>query len=878
MTVDTSNNVQSSDNSSYETNNVKKVTSTVSEHVLAPVPRIKSASLSTLPTIPRETDREIERSTSLRNSQNLNLLDSRVDKQSPVPKKKLDEKGEVTKEEDKVIEEEEESDLDNLDSSSEKTISSTEQSTSGTPLSVGTGTNTPEEKESNIAADLSAVAKALEKIEDKSRVEDPPLPHADNGDIKNEEDEDMGIAALFGEDIQVNQNNGGPPALEDDPPPPPLDPDPGLVIRVEQEEPLRNRRRNPAKRRIAADHAQRANARAQHAARDEAARQARLAGAGGAAAAPAPIGAAQVQPIQAAAAVPQANDPRSTAGVLQQAMNSLKGLIPNDPLVSTKTTSHLARDPDGSYKIEVYTPTGSDEIRYKIKATYTITLTRKDAQGKDRVVLDNSIPPQAVQVTVERDIYIKTFVKAEDVPFLASKYKDTLIQLAEQNSSGRLGGYNAGNNADLVGQHDFTFSLSRDPQTGLKALKSISTTIPVAPGGAPIKLELRSKAVRANTLYVRDPLDTTAADKRKIKRTKNVDLKKVRFVSGKSVYRTKDEALQHAEYKIEDSQDYAHFINKDLDVNLIRLEDEVQKKQAELEALEATFKKSSYLGFRSKNTPEYEEFLTETLSQTEPDNLKWENNQTKFLELTRRRKNIKSWNKLVKVNIEKGIKGIEDALNPPDNRNAEPITPELRADIRGQQLSVKQKLENLKAVKQDLTQDEKNQIDALIAIADDQRDAALAGDASLHNAAIRAALIAQDERIKQYSALQTFKKMLSDKADEERDLEADEAQYQAKRDVFNSKLIRLEKGQKDLDALVERLERLKSGAEAGMLADPNEGKHQLVLKDITAKKIKELDKQATHYKELITKLHHEFRSVGANIPLPVAGVVIGGRP
>lgn len=758
-----------------------------------------------------------------------------------------------------------------------------------TPPSSGIVSPEIEEDESKNGVDLAELAQALEdlkgKQEEESQALNVPAENLANSNlaevnVNNGEGENLEVVHPERQEEQVEALNvpvleNQPPAIEnqEDQPPAPgpegqrLDAAPaapaGPVILVE------------AEGGDGADDIDGADGDADDV--DGAAGNNAAGGAGGVAA-PGPITNAEVQAIQTRVAAEQQNiAEKSTVEVLQ---NALTGLEPMKNRVpggngQLNVKSHLEKNPDGSYKIETYPMQGSDEIRYKIKATYTITL--QDAQG--RVVNDNGVPPKPIQVKVERDIYIKTFVKPEDVPFLASKYKDTLVQLAGKNSGDRLEQYDVNNNDALIKQRDFTFSLSKDPQTGLKALSSISTTIPAVPGGAaarPIELKLGAKALKPNTLYVRNLLDTTAG-KRKIKRKENVDVHAARFVSGKQVYKTKEEALQHAEYTIEDPQVYARFVEKDLGVHLIQLEDEVQKKQEELKELETAFKKSRYLGLGSKNTPAYEKFLKETFSQKEPDNLKWEKETTDYLELKDRRDEIKVWKRDKEAGLKSDIAAIR-GVPLPGEQAAPPISQALQGKIAGLEVGMKEQLEILKAVKRDLTPPQIAKIDDLIRQPNNQD---IINELNNNNvdpqvkADIQAALRDQMARIKTYKMLQNLEKEHTDGINKERQLEADESTYQTERDAFNSKLIRLEKGQKDLSALVSRFEALKTG----MDNEQDLAKTQLMAKDITPQKIAELKKQAKHYDELIAKLHKEFIEAGAmeELPAAVPQVVIGDQ-
>lgn len=590
------------------------------------------------------------------------------------------------------------------------------------------------------------------------------------------------------------------------------------------------------------------------------------------AAAPAAIQVAAVAAIQDAA---NNDTTHFIQEIIKNGIVGLQGLVAGS---QAEVSSHLETNPDGSGKLETHEMHGSNEVFYKINATYTLTL--KDVNGHKIRNAQN----QPIQVTIKRYIAIKTPVEPREALKRASFYKDAMVQLAKNNAAndtaGRLSGtdYTDANRAALLGQRDFTFLPNGE----------LSAVIPAAAAGQrdrTVTLNLAPKyAADSNHRYVRN---FTGANTGKAKH-KEIDPESERLASGKKIYQSKAEALKDAQYTIVDNDNlfYKKLItHPKFDYKLFELQDDVKKKEQELKVLEEQFKESRLLGFGSKNKPEFEEFLTETASKYQDDfEARRSKEKTRYLTLEKEKAKLDAWKSTRKPILKAGVSELESFLNVTQDgtRNATTelrgLDPRIQQHVGRQQLDIKEKLAGLKAVKNDLTAAQQTKITTLMALNDVTAiNTELNNNTDPVNNEIRLALSAQEIRIKTHVAIKEWQDELTEKAGTKQQLQQAEVQSQAKLDVFNQNLIRLENAQKELKSLTSRLSDLRTKADNEIKtpvdADRTENCKK-IMGAITEKRIAELDKQSKKSEDLIVDLRKQLISAGVK---EAPGAVVVGE-
>lgn len=534
----------------------------------------------------------------------------------------------------------------------------------------------------------------------------------------------------------------------------------------------------------------------------------------------------------------------TTQQALETACVKLRNLGPDHAKVKIK--SKLETDQDGSYILETYRC--GDKDYYKINCSYTLTLT--DAEGKE--IKDAQGNP--VQVTIKKYIFLKTPSEPQNALLAFSKYKDLITQLVTQNTNGRLtGDYNAANRSDLLNQHDFTFTVNTDQNTGLKSLNQISAQIPNngANPARTLNINLAPKQLGEGIGYLRDFHDLRGSKAKKAQITPQAG----KFVSGKRVYKSKEHALQDAAYKIRDPQAYQRLIQEksptEFNFKLYLLSNEREKAEEKLDKLQAAFKESQFLGLGSRNTEKYGEFLDEIASQSDTDKFKKAKpkEETEYLKLAQERKALT--HDVTTLNTR--IQDLQNVQNQAANfANLKPADQNL---VSNKKLSIEEQLKELKAINPAW----QARIDTLLT---SNRPAAyyLQDPA---NADIVQELSSKSQTLKINATVKSLIEKRDEKTEALEQLKQTEIAFQGKLDAFNKHLIELENAHKEFLELTHRLRNLREQAERE--PNPLEPNHHKILEEITEKQLTALEKKAAESEKFIKQIRKDLDNAGVKL-------------
>lgn len=348
-------------------------------------------------------------------------------------------------------------------------------------------------------------------------------------------------------------------------------------------------------------------------------------------------------------------DPKlSSQAFLSEIAKDLHAAFGGHPDIEIIIESELAKGNNGRYETEPFTlPNKPDETFYKTSVTYTFKVKNK-GNGAD-------IPLNGGDISVKRDAFT-TSTTPENALLAASKFKETVIQLALNNAidgyKGRLAGlpdkkdqkYNT-----VMTQRNFQFNFASDA-----AGRTTTALTSIQVGTHKLNLDVDPKTKSYRYVYDIDSgeLERIGKNETKVKKANQT------FV----YFDTEEEAFINIKpvIKNDDFFDRLERSSKSIEQHIEEIKEDIKKKELEFAEIKSMFIKKPLIRLFStegKSTKQFEEYLADLTydSQSKIDEKQLSLNKQFFIQT---KKGLDEYISRVGQDQEKDLKILEELVKP----------------------------------------------------------------------------------------------------------------------------------------------------------------------------------------------------------------------